>query len=299
MRDLLTDILQQSAPPAAFAWLRDRLGEQETQFSKRPFYYAFSGVSRHFPKHGRLEIVPEQSQRLQELAPGLSLDHWDVFRLARVLLLLALDRQEKSVFLETIAALLNTADLREQAAIYSAYPLLPHQEDLVESAIDGLRSNIVDVFDSIALNNPFPAARFTDAAWNQMVLKAIFISRPLYRISGLETRRNADLAAAISYLAHERWAAGRRIPAEAWRNCVGFVSDEISADLHHLLETGEPTDREAAALVLASDGDPRLADLRGRLEGEIDAIGAGTLSWDRLGEKLEFPVTLNGSPAKA
>lgn len=299
MRDLLTDILQQSAPPAAFAWLRDRLGEQETQFSKRPFYYAFSGVSRHFPKHGRLEITPEQSQRLQELAPGLSLDHWDVFRLARVLLLLALEKQEKSVFLETIAALLNTADLREQAAIYSAYPLLPHQEDLVESAIDGLRSNIVDVFDSIALNNPFPAARFTDAAWNQMVLKAIFISRPLYRISGLEARRNADLAAAISYLAHERWAAGRRIPAEAWRNCVGFVSDEISADLHHLLETGEPTDREAAALVLASDGDPRLADLRGRLEGEIDAIGAGTLSWDRLGEKLEFPVTLNGSPAKA
>lgn len=299
MRDLLTDILQQSAPPAAFAWLRDRLGEQETQFSKRPFYYAFSGVSRHFPKHGRLEITPGQSQRLQELAPGLSLAHWDVFRLARVLLLLALERQEKSVFLETIAALLNTADLREQAAIYSAYPLLPHQEDLVESAIDGLRSNIVDVFDSIALNNPFPAARFTDAAWNQMVLKAIFISRPLYRISGLEARRNADLAAAISYLAHERWAAGRRIPADAWRNCVGFVSDEISADLHHLLETGEPADREAAALVLASDGDPRLADLRGRLEGEIDAIGAGTLSWDRLGEKLEFPATLNGSPAKA
>jgi hypothetical protein len=299
MRDLLTDILTQSAPPEAAAWLRERLAEQETQFSKRPFYYAFSGVSRRFPKRGRLETTPEQANRLRELAPGLSLEHWDVFRLARVLLLLALAKQEKGVFRETIAALLNTADLREQAAIYSAYPLLPHQDELVESAIDGLRSNIVDVFDSIALNNPLPAARFTDAAWNQMVLKAIFISRPLYRVAGLDARRNADLAAAISYLAHERWAAGRRIPAEAWRNCVGFVSDEISADLHHLLETGEPTDREAAALVLASDGDPRLADLRGRLEGEIDAIGAGTLSWDRLGEKLEFPVTLNGSPAKA
>lgn len=299
MRDLLTDILKASAPAEAVAWLQERIAEQEARFSKRPFYYAFSGVSRHFPKHGRIEVTPEEAARVRERSPGLSVDHWDVFRLARVLMLLALEKQEKSVFLETIAALLNTADLREQAAIYSAYALLPHQDELVESAIDGLRSNIVDVFDSIALNNPFPAARFTDAAWNQMVLKAIFISRPLYRISGLETRRNADLAAAISYLAHERWAAGRRIPAEAWRNCVDFVSDEISADLHHLLETGEPTDREAAALVLASDGDPRLADLRGRLEGEIDAIGAGTLSWDRLGEKLEFPVTLNGSPSKA
>lgn len=299
MRDLLTDILQQSAPPEAVTWLKERIAEQETHFSKRPFYYAFSGVSRHFPKRGRLVIQPEQAARLRELSPGVSIDHWDLYRLARVLLLLSLAKLEQPVFLETIAALLNTADLREQAAIYTAYPLLPHQEDLVESAVDGLRSNIVDVFDSIALNNPFPAAHFTDAAWNQMVLKAIFIARPLYRISGLDARRNGDLAAAISYLAHERWAAGRRVPAEAWRNCVGFVSDDISADLHHLLETGEPTDREAAALVLAADGDPRLADLRGRLEGEIDAIGAGTLSWDRLGEKLEFPVTLNGSPAKA
>jgi hypothetical protein len=299
MRALLTDLLKASAPAEAVAWLLERIAEQEARFSKRPFYYAFSGVSRHFPKHGRIVIDPEAAARLRELSPGFSVEPWDVFRLARVLLLLALAKQEKSVFLETIAALLNTADLREQAAIYSAYPLLPHQEDLVESAIDGLRSNIVDIFDSIALNNPFPSTHFTDAAWNQMVLKAIFISRPLHRITGLDSRRNAGLAAAISYLAHERWAAGRRIPAEAWRNCVGFVSDEISADLHHLLETGDPTDREAAALVLASDGDPRFSDLRGRLEAEIDAIGAGTLSWDRLGEKHEFPVSLNGSPAKA
>lgn len=299
MRAILTDLLKASAPVNAVAWLQERIAEQESQFSKRPFYYAFSGVSRHFPKHGRVAISEEEAARLGELSPGFTVEHWDVFRLARVLLLLTLAKQEKPVFVETIAALLNTADLREQAAIYSAYALLPHQEGLVDSAVDGLRSNIVDVFDSIALDNPFPSAHFTDAAWNQMVLKAIFISRPLYRITGLDARRNTDLAAAISYLAHERWAAGRRIPAEAWRNCVGFVSDDLSADLHQLLETGEPTDREAAALVLAADGDPRLADLRGRLEGEIDAIGSGTLSWERLGEKLASPPTLNGSPAKA
>jgi len=299
MRALLTDLLQASAPAEAVAWLQERIAEQEVGFSKRPFYYSFSGVSRHFPKQGCIKISPEEAEQLCGLSPGFTVEHWDVFRLARVLLLLTLAKQEKPVFLETIAALLNTADLREQSAIYSAYALLPHQGELVESAIDGLRSNIVDVFDSIALDNPFPAAHFTDAAWNQMVLKAIFISRPLYRVTGLDARRNADLATAISYLAHERWAAGRRVPAEAWRNCVGFVSDDLSADLHHLLETGEPTDREAAALVLASDGDPRLADLRGRLEGEIDAIGSGTLSWERLGEKLALPPTLNGSPAKA
>ncbi len=131
-----------------------------------------------------------------------------------------------------------------------------------------------------------------------MVLKAIFISRRSYRITGLDSRRNAGLAAAISYLAHERWAAGRRIPAEAWRNCVGFVNDEISADLHHLLETGDPTDREAAALVLASDGDPRLADLRGRLEGEIDAIGAARSRGTGSVRSSSFPSPSTVRPRK-
>src|SRR5690606_22351997 len=123
---------------------------------------------------------------------------WDQFRLARVILLLVLGKQDKATFLDTIAALLNTADLREQAAIYSAYPLLPRQEDLVESAVEGLRTNIVDIFDAIALQNPFPATHFTTEAWNQMVLKAIFINRPIYKIVGIESRRNAELAAGVS-----------------------------------------------------------------------------------------------------
>ncbi len=298
MRDLLLDILADSASTEAVSWLRETLSDQEREFKKRPYYYRFSGVSRHFDKQARITVTKSQLASLEARVPGFTVEGWDQFRLARVILLLLLGEQTKENFLETIHSVLNTADLREQSAIFSAYPLLPHPEDLVESAVDGLRSNIVDVFDSIALNNPFPKVNFTEAAWNQMVLKALFIGRPLHRIEGLDHRKNAILAAAVSYLAHERWAAGRRIPAEAWRNCVGFVSEEISNDLHHLLETGEPTDREAAALVLAADGDPRLADLRGRLEGEIDAIGSGTLTWDRLGEKLECPVTLNGSPAK-
>ncbi len=84
------------------------------------------------------------------------MDHWDVFRLARVLLLLALREAGKTGLPRDDRGPAQHADLREQAAIYSAYALLPHQEELVESAIDGLRSNIVDVYDSIALNNPFP-----------------------------------------------------------------------------------------------------------------------------------------------
>ena len=298
MRDLLQHILNTSAPAEAMTWLGETILDQETAFKKRPFYYSFSGVSRHFDKRGLVEATDEQLEALAAQVPGFTVKGWDQFRLARVILLLVLGKQDKDTFLETIAALLNTADLREQAAIFSAFPLLPFQEDLVEAAVDGLRSNIIDIFDSIALQNPFPAARFSDEAWNQMVLKAIFINRPIYKIEGIETRSNAELAAGVSYLAHERWAAGRKLTPESWRNCAAFVTDDIVADLEHLINEGDAVDHEAAALVIVRDGSERVRHLHERIEAELDAISGGSLSWERLGEKLEFPTTLNGSPAK-
>lgn len=298
MRDLLFPILAATAPASAMTWLSDTIREQETAFQKRPFYFAFSGVSRHFDKRGPIEVSSGQSQLLEAKVAGFSVKGWDQFRLARVILLLTLGKQEETIFRETVTALLDTADLREAAAVYSALPLLPHQEHFVEAAVDGLRSNIVDIFDSIALRTPFPAAHFTTEAWNQMVLKAIFINRPLYQIVGIEERRNPDLSAAISSLAHERWAAGRKLTPEAWRNCTAPVTNELLADLGHLLDEGDPADREAAALVIAREESDRVLPLRQRCAGELEAIAGGTLTWERLGESLEFPPNLNGSRAK-
>jgi len=267
MRDTLTDILASGAAPGAITWLRDTCVSQSEGFEKRPFYYAFSGVSRHFDKKASVNASSEQLDALSSSVPGFTVVGWDEFRLARVILLLVLAEQEKAVFLETLAALLDTADLREQAAIFSAYPLLPHQENLVESAVDGLRSNIVDIFDSIALNNPFPSQYFSDEEWNQMVLKAIFISRPLYQIVGIDQKTNESIANAISDLAHERWAAGRTITPEAWRSVIPFVDADITADLERLTNSDSEADRRAAELVLASD--------------------TSTQAWAELGKSLE------------
>jgi ABC-type transport system involved in cytochrome bd biosynthesis fused ATPase/permease subunit len=77
---------------------------------------------------------------------GVSVADWDAFRLARVVLLLALAEQDKETFLDTLATLLNTADLREQAAIYSALPLLPHGGELVEAAHDAGHTAGSDIY---------------------------------------------------------------------------------------------------------------------------------------------------------
>jgi hypothetical protein len=297
MRQLLHDILKASSPSSAMSWLDATILDQETEFKKRPFYYSFSGVSRHFEKQGGITVSEEQLAAISTLLPGCTVKGWDQFRLARVILLLVLGQQDRETFLETIAALLNTADLREQSAIFSALPLLPHQEDLVEAAVDGLRSNIVDIFDSITLGNPFPAKHFSDEEWNQMALKTIFINRPVYRLTGLRERANRELALSISYLAHERWAAARKISPEAWQHCTDFVDKQIKEDLVHLIEQGDALDREAAALVIASNPGEDLNSLREKLSPELSSIEVGTLSWRSLGENLEFPLSLNGSPS--
>lgn len=275
MRDTLLDALSSSATPDAVEWLRGQIEELTTSFEKRPFYYAFSGVSRRFSKTATIQSSDD------------TIDGWDEFRAARAALLLVLAQQEKEVFLETFSAVLNTADIREQVALFSALRWMPHQEELVESAVDGLRTNIVDIYDSIALDNPFPQEHFTEEAWTQMVLKAIFITRPLHRIHGIEKRRNATLAEAISDLAHERWAAGRAITPESWRSCIGFINDRIAGDIGKIAESENPDDRAAAALVVAEDESGKLDSLKTTLADELSQIETGDLSWKSLGQEME------------
>ena len=286
MRERLIEILGKTSPPEAVAWLQQTVDEQGKSFQQRPFYYAFSGVSRRFDKKATTDAGDGQLTFLSKTVPGFTVAGWDEFRLARVILLTVLAEQEKDIFLENLKALIGTADFREQVAIFSAFPLLPHPVALVEFATDGLRSNIIDIFDSISLNNPFASENFTDEAWNQMVLKAIFITRPLYRIVGHGERTNLALAEAISDLAHERWAAGRTINPEAWRSCTNFLDERISGDIAKMAGSSEANDRSAAALVVSA-AEGKLDSLKDRLSREIAAIESGELTWHSLGQTLE------------
>ncbi len=50
------------------------------------------------------------------------------------------------------------------------------------------------VFEAIAHRNPYPKAHFDIHRCNRMVLKALFIRRPLAPIQGLDQRANPELA---------------------------------------------------------------------------------------------------------
>lgn len=285
MRDRLIEILGKTASSEAVAWLRETISGLETSFKQRPFYYAFSGVSRRFDKKALVDDDDLRRAGLENPPAGFSIEGWDEFRLSRVILLTVLAEQGKEVFLTNLRALIDTADLREQVAIFSAFPILPYPEALVESATDGLRTNIIDIFDAISLNNPFPADNFTDEAWNQMILKAIFITRPLYRIIGHGQRTNLELSEAISDLAHERWAAGRMITAEAWRSCSSHLNERTFSDIVRLAGSPEANDRSAAALVASTVAN--LDKLKNGLSEELARVKSGALTWHSLGQSME------------
>jgi hypothetical protein len=138
------------------------------------------------------------------------------------------------------------------------------------------------VFEAIAHRNPYAAEQFEQTAWNQMVLKALFVGSRLDLIAGLDGRRNASLARMLCDYAHERWAASRPVNPELWR-CVGpFAAGDVLDDFRRLLTRGSVTEQQAAALALLDATDPAAAQL---LESRSELAGdarAGRVHWAQI-----------------
>jgi hypothetical protein len=168
-------------------------------------------------------------------------------QLVRVYLLIHLAEKEDGK--SRIETLFDTAEMNELVALYRALPVLPKPEIWLHRATDAVRSNMGPVFDAIAFGNPYPKTYFPELAWNQLVLKCIFNDKPIHLIEGLDERANQALANTLADFAHERWAAGRRVPSQVWRLIRNFQTDTKEQDLKRLAESSDPYDRIAAELV--------------------------------------------------
>jgi hypothetical protein len=117
--------------------------------------------------------------------------------------------------LARVEALFRGGDLREQQAVARCLAYLPHPARFVPLGIEIVRSNAAALLGAIACRNRFPAAYFPEAAFNQMVVKCLYVGLPLGEIVGLTERRSAELVRMVGAFASERRAAGRAVPADA------------------------------------------------------------------------------------
>jgi hypothetical protein len=141
--------------------------------------------------------------------------------LARILLLLQAEMHTENF--AVVEACYRQGDTLERQAVLRALALLPKPAIYCSLAIDGCRSHIQPLFESIACENPYPTAYFPDLNFNQMVLKALFMGIELKRVRGWSQRRNPELIRMAEDYKAERRAADRRVPEDLDR-LIAFQS---------------------------------------------------------------------------
>ena len=237
-------------------------------------------------KTGKLlvKLSGEESQSLREL--NSSMHGWTVDRLARVWLLMNLQEKDKAKYIQQIEPLFTGAEVNELVALYTALPYLSFPEHWKAKCAEGIRSNIGDVLQAIMCNNAYPATWLEESAWNQMVLKAFFTEKPVHLITGLDERANRELANALSYYAHERWAASRTVNPQLWR-CVGkFIDEQLFPDIQKIAASENSFERDAAALACNDSSYQPAKELLDQLPASKQSIIAGQLTWSTLAEKI-------------
>lgn len=240
--------LQRQLPASAADWLLEQRGRLRAGAAERDLNLAISLAPRRLGK-ADLALEPEDLVAAAQARPGWDPRGWSVDQAGRLVLLLAQEGAGPALNAR-LRGLLATADLSETITFLRGMPLYPDPALHLELAREGARAAMRPVFEAVAHANPYPMETFDEAAWNQLVLKALFIETTLEPIQGLDCRANPTLMRMLCDYAHERWAAGRRVSPELWR-CVGPWADAAARrDLAYVLRTGDAAEQAAARRAL-------------------------------------------------
>ncbi|WP_162418237.1 EboA domain-containing protein [Cyclobacterium roseum] len=285
-RQFLKDLLSDAASAQAMDWLSTQVEKIKKADGQMKFFLAFSQASRHFSKEV-LNLSEQKELEARKIRAGFQPGSWTVLQTARTLLVLEIASETAGDWIHTLDRLFESADMHEQEALYAALPLLPIPEKHTHRAAEGIRTNITSVFDAVALENPYPSEFLDEPAWNQLLLKAIFMQRPLYRIVGADRRANIRLAKTLVDYVHERWSAGRNVIPELWRFLAPFVDEEVLGLLEKVLEEGNDLERKAAALACSSGEHPGCVILLSKYPDLQEMIARGDLSWEGIGKEYD------------
>jgi hypothetical protein len=187
------------------------------------FSVFFSLVSR-FVSNNIPEWSSKEMTSLELIYPGFGKSTWNKQELARVILMisLAIDKNK-----EVLESFYESAEMQELVAFFKGLYLLENAKEFSLSVEEGIRTNMVNVFDAFTAGNPFAIAYLDEWAWNQLVLKAFFLERPLFTIHDIDKRKNQNLAEMLQDYVKERWSAFREVSPEIWRLIEGSLRDDV------------------------------------------------------------------------
>lgn len=279
--DLLRNWLVPHVTEKSLTWLDEKREQIASGANTRVFFTAFSAVPRYTGKSD-LNLTSEDQDAATTVREGWNPSYWSVDQVARAILVLSLPQDNPEKYYQTLEQVFNAADVGELVALYQALPLLPFPKQFRARAAEGVRSNMTAVFNAVALRNPYPAEYLDNIAWNQIVLKALFVGSPLHLIQGLDQRANPELARMLVDYAHERWAAKRVVSPELWRPVGKFANVAMLADLERVITDPDPIQQAAAALACSECPLPDAQAVLARRHDLQADIEAGRLTWKTL-----------------
>ena len=210
------DFAQRRAPAAARAWLAEAMAGAAGGDAGH-VAIAFADAARHL---GRRAFALDEAERtvIASLGVAWSVERWQTDELGRVALLLDTAHRVGVVALDDLVeSLWARGDNRARQAVVRALPLLPRPERWLVLALEAARSSMRPLFEAVACDNPYPASRFHEIHFNELVLKCLRADLPLDRVVGLGGRATPALTREVASYAAARRAAGRSVRPELWR----------------------------------------------------------------------------------
>ncbi|AHB49098.1 hypothetical protein W911_12880 [Hyphomicrobium nitrativorans NL23] len=265
----------------AAAWLASQLAIIAS--GEKPMQLAIAvGLAPRKVGKTDLDLTTDEAEAGRTVREGLDATGWSVDQAARILLALASHRGDDEQFVVSLDRVLAAAEIGEQIALLRGLPLYPAPQRILHRAAEGVRSAMQPIFEAVAHRNPYPREQFSEAQWNQMVVKALFIESRLCPIQGLDARRNPDLARMLIDYAAERRAAGRAISPELWRCVAPFAGEAEVATLGDILRAGTDAERKGAALALNDCPVPSARAALATAPELAETVQSGRVFWDNI-----------------
>jgi hypothetical protein len=202
----------------------------------------------------------EQAAAIDTTFSPLDIRRWTIAEAARLVLLMSAIERDPDMAENIIISYYKMGDESERIALVRGLIFFAPGEYLTELALDVGRTNNLEVLAALTLDNPYPASFYSEQAFNQMVLKGLFLGLAIERIVGIEQRANPDLSRMCENYVVEREAAGRSVPVDIWLGVGPFASETGRQQMVDYLGNKDIGHRyySALALVQRLSQDPSL-----------------------------------------
>jgi hypothetical protein len=218
--ETLLELASQATAANHRAWLDAQFRAAQVADGRRSVLVAFAGAGRRLGG-AAIDAASEGARSLPVAVAGWTAD--DAARVA--LLLAAIEHVPEPERIGFVEDLYYRGELGEKRAVLRALPLLPASGRFTPLAVEACRTNVVGLFEAVAVGNPFPGKHFDEPSFNQLVMKALFLGVTARGILGLEGRVTSELLRMLGDYRSERVAAGRPVPNDLdWIMALGLAS---------------------------------------------------------------------------